>query len=253
MSRVVLRLGVVLIACPLVFILLIAPGLLGLPIALLLGWWPSLKRLSEALHPSPGSLLLFAFGLGAMVAGTDSFLKWLAGNVRAVGQEKLRGQWRFKWTLCAFGMMLCALVALCSVVLTTHQLYWFSQSNDPMFSDSMRERLVVRQAARMLEVEADAARWNSFETREAFRQEDFKGTRPPVSEGVQPVWIENTNDTLRAIILVPRHPRNRAFARIAILEPGSNPVTRNWGDLTQVLASFRTGGTNSAPASGSRQ
>jgi len=221
-------------------------GVLVAAIALLLGWWPSMFRLIGAWHPSAVGIALFVFAAIVLVAGSHSLLRWLYAGLRNRDDSRWPVAWHWKWTICGFAMLACALVAICSLVLTTHQVYWISKSSDPLFADPFRKGLGVRRVARELQMKADDLLWNSVKTHEAFLQNDL-ATRSPRSEDlpaetIQPVWIEGNSQTLRAIVLIPRRPLFHATAWVAVLQPGTNCAVEP-DQLPQVLASFGIGST----------
>ena len=243
MKRTFLRIGVMAVAVLLVFVVLVGPGILAIPITLLIGWWSSLVRLLKIWHPAPHAVLLFTLTVILIVAGTNAFMRWLYACLRSgVGSTKAPA-WRWKWTMCGYAMLFCALLAICSVVLTTHQLYWMSKSSDPLFTDPFREKLVTLNAAMMLQKDAEDVQWDSAKTRAAFWQQDFTRAGQPASEAIQPVWIEK-DGVMRGVILVPRHPLQSVTARLTVIQPGTNLVTRNLSELPQVLASFGIGNTS---------
>ena len=61
------------------------------------------------------------------------------------------------------------------------------------------------------------------------------------AEEVEPVWIEGSSNTLRAVILIPRHPLIRERARFFVLKPKSNVQVCTLDELADVLASFGLG------------
>jgi hypothetical protein len=126
------------------------------------------------------------------------------------------------------------------MVLTTHQLYWMSKSSDPLFSDPIRERLPMVRMGADLQKKAEELHWDSVKTRESFMHDTAFGFGEPPTEAIQPVWIENDEHSLRAIVLIPRRPLHRASARVTVLRPGTNSIHR-LEELPKVLASFGIG------------
>jgi hypothetical protein len=244
MKRVLLRLAVLLI------LLLIGVGFvpaisapLVAAVTLLLGWWPSMVRLIGAWHPSRNGIALFVFAVILLVAGSHSFLRWLYASLRNQSDSRWPAYWRWKWTVCGFAMLACGLLAICCLVLTTHQIYWISKSSDPLFADPFRKGLTV---AMELQTKADELRWNSLKTHEAFLRNDLYGgsarSEDIAAETIQPVWIEKDSQTLRAIVLIPRRPLFRTTAWVAVVQPGTNYFVK-LDELPQVLASFGIGST----------
>jgi hypothetical protein len=253
MKRSFLRIGVM-AAILLVFVALVEPSILGVIITLLItlltGWWSSLGRLLGNWHPAFHAVLLFTLTVVAILAGTNAFLRWLYACLRnGVGTKY--PVWRWKWTLCGYAMLFCAFMAICSIVLTTHQLYWMSKSSDPLFADPYRKSSAALIAAETLKEYAEDVQWDSTKTRAAFwQQQDVTRPGEPVSEAIQPVWIEKDGVTLRAVVLVPRHPLFSARHGLMVIQPGTNLVERNLSELPQVLASFgigNTGGISNRP------
>jgi hypothetical protein len=240
MKRVLVSTGRIVLAVVLVFILLLAPGILIVPVTLLVGWWWSLGRLFTVWHPAPHAVVVFFLAVIVLVVGTHVFLRWLHGRLKngeAVGKSPA---WRWKWTLCGFAMIFCTLLGICCIVLTTHQLYWVSKSSDPVFTDPILDRVAMIRSLFSLNQEADAVKWDSTRTRAAFWQRVFTSPGQPASEIFQPIWIEKDGMTLRAIILVPRHPLQYSKARIMVMEPGTNHAEK-LSELPKVLVSFGLG------------
>lgn len=248
MKRIVLRLAVLPVAVFLFFILMIGPGLLAAPIILLVGWWSSMARLIKAWHPGSVGVALFVLAVVLMVAGTHWFLRWVYASARHPAADRVSTEWRWKWTLCGFGVLTCSLLAICAMVLTTHQTYWISKSSDPLFSDPFRERLRTLSIAVNLQRQADELQWDSIKTRECFLQKNSTVSGQPATEAIQPVWIEKDEHSLRAIILIPRRPLHRATARLAVLQPGTNFTTHRLEELPTVLASLGIDQTSHNPS-----
>lgn len=241
MNRALRRIAVAVLAVLLVFILMIGPGLLEPPIVLLIGWGFSAVRLFKAWQPDRTAVVLFALATIVLVAGTQRLCQWLYASMRGKTEDDLPSKWAWKWTLSGFGIAFCTLVALCSVVLTTHQLYWLSKSSDPLFTDSFRERIGMVSVARALLEDAEDVQWDAVKTRAAFWQKELTARGQPAAEAFQPVWIEQDARRLRAVILLPRRPMHGARASLVIIEPGTNFMTRRLDELPQVLASFGIG------------
>lgn len=134
--------------------------------------------------------------------------------------------------------MFCSLIAICSLVLTFHQLYWISRSSEPFFANPLREKAGLIILADSLKTDADEAEWDLVKTRDAFWRRNSEIARLPAAELVQPVWIPQDETRLRAIVLVPRHPAYRSSALVAILQPGTNRLTRHLNELPDVLNAF---------------
>jgi hypothetical protein len=242
MKRLWLRLAVLVVF--LLFLAVVAPEFMDVRVAamtLLFGWRPSLVRLFGAWHPGRGGgVWLFVFAAAVLVAGSHAFLRWLYASLRNPNDSRWPAAWRWKWTLGGFAMLGCTLLAICSVVLTTHQIYWISKSSDPLFAHPDREGLGVDSVAKELQTKAEELQWNSVKTQDSFRRNEFTGSGLPAAETIQPVWVEKEVHSLRAIILIPRRPLFRAKARVAVLQPGTNFACK-LEELPQVLASFGMG------------
>jgi len=241
MKRFLLKFVMLLLGTVLLFALLIDPGILAAPITLLIGWWPSMLRLGGAWRPTLNGTVPFVLTVVVMVAGGHVFLRWLYATVRGGKDSRWPIKWRWKWTGCGFAILGCTLLAICSFILTTHQIYWISKSSDPLVGDPFTERSGLSIVAMCLQTEANESQWDSVKTRESFLHSDFTRFGQPAAETIQPVWIEKDNHSLRAIILIPRRPLHRAVARIAVLQPGAKSTNYNLGELPQVLASFGIG------------
>jgi hypothetical protein len=134
-------------------------------------------------------------------------------------------------------------VALTSVILITHQVYWMAKGRDPLFANRAPGKLAWWYDARQLHELADRVEWDSAKTRAAF----FGGTlgrRPGMyAESVQAVWVEGESNTLRAVVLVPRHPLVRQSARIFVLKPNAKMEILTLDQLPDALASLGIGGS----------
>jgi len=249
MRRGILRVAMFVISVCLFFILLIGPGLLNAPITLLIGWWSSAALLLRGWHPGSTGVVLFILAALFLVAGTHRFLNWVY-TAQTTADNSALGGWRWKWTLCGFGGITCTLFAICAMVLTTHQLYWMSRSSDPLFTDPFRERVRRLRFALDLQKKAEELKWDTAKTRECFQQDSFIGSGRSAAEAVQPVWIERDERSLRAIILIPRHPLNRTAAGLTVLQPGSDPAKYGLDELPRVLASFNLGSSAQLSANG---
>ena len=246
MKRRSLKPALVTLVVILILAVMIGPQGLAAPImvlaALLLGWLPSAARLWVAWHPPLAALLLFFLAAVVMIAGTHRFLCWLNMSFRKGEANPAVPRWPWRWTLCGFGALFCAMVGICSIVLTIHQVYWMSRSPEPLFTDSYRNKAMMKLAARVLLNQAQESDWDSLKTRAAFWQGEFPGRRSPLSEVIHPVWIDQDEHRLRGVILIPRHPLHRSEANFFIIQPGSDIITQSLDQLPQVLASFGIGG-----------
>ncbi len=250
MRRTLMRGGTLVLAVVLVFSVMVGPGLLALPWALLFGWIPAGARLAAAWHPTTSGIILFVLAALALVSGSHVFLRWLHAAFQAGHVSAVQGHWRWQWTLCVYGIGFFGLVAICCLVLSVHQLYWFSKSTDPLFADSRREAVGIRVVAQTLQSGADDAQWNASRTRAVFWQTLAPTTGRPALETFQPIWVPRDDQFLRAVVLVPRQPLIRARARLAVIQPGAPVQGRKLETLPDVLASFGIGG--SAPGSRSK-
>jgi hypothetical protein len=227
---------------------LVAPGLvLEPPITLLIGWWPSGVRMLQACHPHPTGAVWFLLAVIVLVAGTRAFLQWLTVKWRGKSDGAVASGWRWKWTVCGFGIVFCSLVAISSLVLTTHQLYWLSKSSDGLFGDPWIRFPGLHAAARELNNTADDLEWDNSKTRQAFEKAGRVNFGQPVWEETQAVWIEQDEHHLRAVVLIPRHPVHRRWARIAVVQPGTNCAWYELDKLPEVLAAFGIGDAAQIP------
>jgi hypothetical protein len=195
-----------------------------------------------------------------VVAGVHLFLRWVCGGLRPGsrrfaarvgpgtgtvpepaaedGCATFLSRWRWKWTLCGFGIFICTLVSISCVVLTTHQIYWISKSSDPLLADPFREKVVAMVAGHAFLNKAEEMGWESSKVRNAFCRMESPTAGQLAFERFQPIWIPEDEHRLRAVVLLPRKPLYRARAALVIVQPGANIVTRKLDDLTQVLSSF---------------
>jgi hypothetical protein len=220
-----------------------APDILLVPSALLLGWLPSSVRLLKAWQANPGSAALFLLALVGLIAGTHAFFRWLIGNLKNQPEksEGLPSSWRWKWTLCGYAVFFCAFLAIVSLILTVHQTYWISKSVDPWFVESVRSRIGIYSVAASLNREADRLKWEISKTRESFLRLRTGGPAnqdQPAWEQVRPLWVQKDESTLRAIVLIPTRPLLRAKAKFAVIQPGTNVISKELNELPQTLAAF---------------
>ncbi len=242
-SAVVLLVGFILL-----FTAMINPGFLMPPMALLVGWWPAMARLAHAWQPTFDHLLVTGLAVALLVAGAHRFLGWVCANWNTDPENPGRRTWRWKWTLCGFGMLFCGLLAICSVVLTAHQLYWLSKSPDPMVGSVFRESSLARFFARTLQSQAEQVQWDTAQTRGWFEHSRVETAHSSAAEEFQALWVPRDESRLRAVILFPRHPLHHRLARIAIVQPGTAPASRPLDDLPAVLAAFGIGHETNTPA-----
>jgi hypothetical protein len=218
--------------------LLVVLGLVGpdVLITVLVGWARSAARLFQAWHPATSGLVLFALAVLVLVVGSHAFLRWLHAKAQShrEGGEAKQTQWLWKWTLSGFGFAFCALLAIVSAVLTAHQVYWLANATDPWFVASGRERIQAIRVASDLQLAADRHQWDSAKTQTAFWGMGSADTTPPTWETFQPLWVAQDERTLRAVVLIPRRPMQRAAARLVVLRPGTNFTTAKLGELPQV-------------------
>jgi hypothetical protein len=242
----------VVLAFALLFIFLVAPEIvvaaITLLITLLIGWWPSMVRLIRAWHPGAGGIALFILAVVLLLAGSHSFARWLYASLRDRSGSRWPASWRWKWTLCGYAILACTLVAICCLVLTTHQIYWFSKSSDPILDDVSGKQVGPFIVASDLQKDAEELQWDTAKTRDVFLKKEVVVNGKPATETIQPVWIEKDDHTLRAIILIPRRPLIRATAWVAVLQPGKELASYKLDELPRVLASFGIGSTGQIPS-----
>ncbi len=217
--------------------------LLILVTTLALGWCPSLIRLIEAWHSHEGAMFLFGIALTALVVGSHLSLRWLYASLQT-RRKDLPMKWRWKWTLCGYGMFVCGFITIGSLMLGTHQLYWLSKSSDPIFADPIRERVYAFHDISDFQENAENAKWNKAKTRAAFLGLDGIRSNKLLYDEFDPVWVEKDSNTLAGVVLIPRHPLNSSRIRVAIIQPGTNTM-RPLSELHEVLASFGIGNADS--------
>jgi hypothetical protein len=221
---------------------MIAPHVLFPPFLLVFGWIMSLRRLAGAWHPHPASLLLFLSGLGLLVVGTQMFMRWLADNLQKRPEEGSSHprRWRLKWTICGFGTLFCALLAITSFVLTTHQIYWISRSSEPWFVNVTGKHLTLLFTAQSLQRTAETNHWNLAETRAAFWKMESIREQAPAWEALESIWIPEDTNSIRAIMIVPRQPLPNRTPRFAVIQPGAGVRIQDVNSLPVFLASITT-------------
>lgn len=223
----------------------IGPGLFFAPIALIFGWVPAAGRLFKGWHFSAGMIPWLLMVL-LLIGGTQAFLRWVYYRMHGDSPEATRPPWPWRWTLCAYAMLCCVLLAISSMILTTHQIYWICKSSDPLFSSPYRERAAIFSVASTLQSEAETNQWDASAVRAAFWQGNATRHGWAAGDELQPVWIEQEDRSLRAIILVPRRPLYRKKATLVVLQPGQRWQTHALTELPQLLLSFA--GSNAVEA-----
>lgn len=216
--------------------------LLAPPAILLTGWIPAGLRYLRDWHP-PGTMASVSF-VGAMmvlIVGTHGFLVWLRSSwsARTDGADNPAAPWRPKWTLSGFGIGFCVLIAVTSVMLTTHQVYWLSRTDEPWFMDRLRGlRMIHRTADQLLRL-AEKNEWNVDRVGAAFLGTNSYSRDIPIWELVQPVWVEGDSNMLKAVILVPRTGAiTRPPASFAVVERGGKVKMEPMEKLPSVMATF---------------
>ena len=217
------------------------PSIIILPITLCFGWLPASVRYWAPLHPNTRVLISLCLALAGLVVGAHLFLRWLYVSIRSSGGgSRLTVNWRWKWTLCVFGITGCSLLAIGCLILTTHQIYWISKSPDSILTDPYRQIRRMRMAALELKALAETNHWEVSETADAFYHQNGFRFPEPVAEEIRPVWVvaETNANTLRAVILLPQRPLIRSTAGILVIERGKDDMLRPFDELSQVLSAF---------------
>jgi hypothetical protein len=209
-----------------------------IPYTLLVGWVPSAGRILHSWHAALGGELWLAFALVVFVVGVHWFSRWVFAAKRRNEQGAHSLAWRWKWTLCGFGLVSCALLAMGSLILVTHQLYWMSRTADPVITPYPdREARSQYSIAELTTAAAREADWETARTQTAFS--NLLGyERTPASEYVQAVWIEANPGKLRAILLIPRKPLVFARARFFVIEAAGSTRFYPLDRLQEMLAGF---------------
>ena len=201
------------------------------------GWLASSVRLLHAAHLNAVSLALFLFGVILMVAITQLFLGWLYPSLRRSAPHP---RWLLRWTLSIYGALFCGIMAICSIVLTTHQLYWLSRSSDSLYFNRDQNWIVIHNLsmlAKNIQYAGDMTQWDTIEIQKCFWEYDLND----LTESVHPVWIKKDEKHLAAVILFPTRVLKRSTACVMVLEPGKKLVTKSMNELNSVLASFGVG------------
>jgi hypothetical protein len=207
-------------------------------VAVLFGWIPSGLRLAQACRPTFGASFVLALALAAFIGGTHFFISWMLRNWRDQQNLPRLAEWRWKWTLCGFGIIVCSVLAISALILTTHQIYWLAKSSDPLFVDPRHERFAVTRLAMTIKSEADASNWNPSSIRKLILSND--GFVLP-AEVVDPVIMDKGGKSIKAIVLVCRHPLLQSGAKLAVVRPDTTNSILPVDELSNVLASFQDG------------
>lgn len=237
LARVLVKVGIFFAVISLL-LGLVAP--FQVPLTLLFGWAPSSARLLGAWHPNLQTMAMLGLALIGLVAGTHGFMRWLYASLADDGKNPRFPIWPWRWSLCGFGIAFCALLAMGAAMLTTHQIYWLSKTDQPWFVSS-RQRFEILLAAIEFRKQAETLRWSSAETRAAFWGMRLSNSQP-VGEQFQPVWIEKDKTTLQAVLLIPRRRAFEGRAGFVVIQPGNKYYERQkLESLPTVLASFGIG------------
>ncbi len=172
------------------------------------------------------------------------FAQWLFSCLFKIETQTQAPRWRWKWTLCGYGLIACALIAIASMVLTIHQDYWMSKSTEPWFENKTRRVTLLLATAYRLQNLAQENNWDWARTRAAF------WTNPSYDgmewEQLEPIWVPKDEKTLRAVILVQRQkaPYRKGFA---VIESGRPVITRGIEELDDTLVSFGINANKQTP------
>lgn len=222
-----------------IFMLILDPQTFVLVVAALsTGWIHTIGRLAMRSRISSGEVMLFVLSAGALVIGAHYFFCWVWASLKRPEETATIRKWRWKWTLCGFAIQAFVLFAIGSLVLATHQLYWISKSSESLAADPNLEAYQTENAAENLRKVAMTYNWNVSATRAFFFQRLFLSRGLPAAEIVRPIWIQRDKQTLRAIILVPRHPLLEDTASVAFIQPGGPYEIHKCSELPQILANF---------------
>jgi hypothetical protein len=222
----------------LIFLLLFMPEILVLPVTLLSGWWPAGARLLPRVHELGMNLVWFFLGFVLLILFCQLFLRWLCGALKTGKEEKIEiHNWRFQWTMLGLGISGCSVLAIVSIVLVTHQLYWLSKGNDHWFENPYQESTITKVAANSLDINGRACAWNAQALATMFWNGGWKFENEPIWEQVKPIWITNGTSNLQAILLIPRQPRS-VNSKWGLVIPGTNVTFRRMDELPSVLASY---------------
>src|SRR5581483_1576209 len=127
------------------------------------------------------------------VAGLHVFLRWLFASMRPASENGLSCQWPLKRTLCGMGILFCALLSAVAILLTTHQVYWFSRSSEAWFDDPVRLIIRTRMMASRIKKLCGNVDWNRTRVESAFWEGNCEGLEPSPWDSVQPVWNDDSS------------------------------------------------------------
>jgi hypothetical protein len=211
------------------------------PAILLTGWVAAGSRYWRALHPDASSLVFFAGAVSVLIAGTHAVLAWLrrSRSGRVHGKEVSAPPWRWKWTISGFAIGFCVLAATTSAILTTHQVFWLSRSDEPWFVDRLRGLRTMHRTASELRALAERNDWDVNSVQAKFPELRSSRNDVLIWDFLQPIWVKSNSSKLKAVLLVPRTVSTERWPKLfAVVARGSNVTTISLEKLPSVLEAY---------------
>lgn len=217
-----------------VFVLGMAPEMIGVGITPVVGLFAAPARLLANWHSSLANCVYFGLGVLILIAGTHFLIRWLfkARHAKAPEAADLSTPWRLRWTLSGFGILFCVFVAVVSVVLVIHQLYWLRHSSEPWMVSSTRERVGRIHLQHELGSFVEDQQWSTTAVR-TYICSTNSGFGQPIWEKYQPVYQERSPGVLQAFLLVPRQSTYGKANFVLLFQQGQKP---DWHPLTSLPA-----------------
>jgi hypothetical protein len=229
------------------------PELLLVPWALAFGWINSLGRLLPRLDPPLSVVIVAMSALLVLVVGTHWFCGWLHPRLLAAdapGDAKRRS-WPWKWTLALHGGLWLVFFAVMGLVGIVHQVAWMAASGEPMFASRtgrIKAGIALNHAATALRLAGDEAGWNLAKTQVGFWSADSgQKSGSPVWEQHQVVFLPGDGDQLGAAVLIPRDPRWREQAGLAVVQREEGVHFHRGSMLPEILAEYQGSSTHPPP------
>jgi len=186
-----------------------------------------------------------------LVVGTHWFCAWLHQRLQSADGANARG-WPWKWTLALHGGLWLVFFAVMGLVGIVHQAAWMAASGEPVFVSGKgrwKARATLLNATATLRMAGDEAGWDLAKTRAGFWNGDrSRGkTSDPVWEDHQVIFLPGNEGRLAAAIIIPRDPRWRELAGLAVIQPDGEVRHHRGTELAQILAQHQNAASRPLP------